>query len=163
MNAELGELLSSYLPKGFLREQERDRMSGTFWYLVGVETVLGTSAFVSSIVARNGGIESMKRVKHLAALAILFLAWADPVAAIVGRRVKGIRPWFMNGKSLEGSLAAWIVGALTTRWFMQVDMWDWRVVKGGCIAAFTEAVTIGDLDDNLVMPILSAILLNIFF
>lgn len=154
-NPELGKLITSYYPPGLLRESERRTMSGSFWYLIGVEAVLGAGALLHP--------RHDRRAQQLTALAILFLALCDPAAAFVGRRFGSVRPAFMHGKSLEGSLAAAAVGCLTTRWFLGLDLWDWRVAKGGAIAAFAEAVRVGRLDDNVTLPIVSACLLTLAF
>lgn len=153
-NPELGTLLTKWLPKGFLRERELKGMSGTFWYLVGVELVLGTAAMVFQRTDLS--------IQHICVLSILYLAWADPAASFVGRRFGRLRPKFLNGKSIEGCLAAAIVGSCITGIFLRVpDWWNKPTVwKGGLIAAFSESVQMYGLDDNLIIPVLSACLLR---
>lgn len=153
-NPELGTLLTKWLPKGFLRERELKAMSGTFWYLVGVELVLGTGAMVFQ---RND-----LSIRHISVLAILYLAWADPAASFIGRRIGRLRPNCLHGKSIEGCLAAFIAGSCITGVFLGVPDWWARptVWKGGLIAAFTESVQMYGLDDNFIIPVLSACMLR---
>ncbi len=132
-------------------------MSGSFWYLVGVELVLGSSTIITSF-----RLDEVDRLTKRACLAIFYLALADPTASFVGRRVNGTRPAWLRGKSLEGCASAALVGALITKWFLGLEMWSKKACLGGLIAAFSEAAQIGGLDDNLVIPPLSALLLRLF-
>jgi dolichol kinase len=153
-NPELGTLLTKPLPVGFLRDREKKSMSGTFWYLVGVEIVLGAGA----LLCRRDD-EGMRRV---ACLAIMFLAWADPAAAFVGQMFGRMRPAFLDGKSIEGSMAAGVVSALITARLLDLPLLHETVIKAGVIGAVSEVATPFGLDDNLVMPVFSAILLRLF-
>lgn len=152
-NPELNTLFTKWLPAGFLREKEKKSMSGTFWYLVGVEVVLG----VGSIFYRRDD----QAVRATACLSIMFLAWADPAASFVGQKFGRIRPGFMNGKSIEGSAAAAIVGACITSAFFGLPLLHPVAVKAGIITGVSEAINLWGMDDNLVMPIASAVLLRI--
>lgn len=153
-NPELGVLITKALPRGLLREREKTTMSGTFWYLVGVQLVLGFGALCCQ--QRNPVME------HVAVLSILYLAWCDPVAAFVGSRMGRIRPAFLKGKSLEGSFAAFAMGSVITAQFLRVGtLSSWTVIKGGLIAAVAEGVQFRGLDDNLLIPVFSACLLRL--
>lgn len=151
-NPELNTLFTKSLPAGFLREKERKRMSGTFWYLVGVEVVLG----VGAIFYRRED----EGVRMTACLAIMLLAWADPAASFVGQRFGRLRPKVMNGKSVEGSAAAALVGALIASALLKVPLLHPTAIKAGLISGFSEAINVWGMDDNLVMPILAAVLLR---
>lgn len=110
--------------------------------------------------------------RDLASLAIVYLSWADPTASICGRLWGKYTPKF-GKKSLAGSLGAVAVGALVTYFFFAaawpVSSYDSSrssiplavlALYGGCVAAFSEAL--GDclgLDDNLVIPALSVLML----
>jgi len=152
-NPELGTLLGKMLPAGFLREHEMKGMSGTFWYLVGVELVLGAGAL---FCRRDDRV-----MAHTACISILYLAWADPAASFVGRRLGRLRPVWLHGKSIEGSAAAAAAGACITSTFLRLPYMSAAVLKGGIIAAFAEGVRIGGMDDNLVIPVMSAVLLRV--
>jgi len=92
-------------------------------------------------------------------LALLFLAFADPLASMVGI-LFGKTKW-LYGKSIEGSLAAAAVCSFVfyafiwARLGMLSPSWS-LVVMAGFIGAIAEALPIFNLDDNLTMPILSA-------
>lgn len=149
-NPELGKVLMRPVPAGFLRPYEERGMSGTFWYIVGVLTVLAMGTFMATGEGRG---------RDLACLSILYLAWVDPTAAFVGRRWGRHRPGFMSGKSIEGSMAALIMGMLITRFFLGTrDLF--QCLQGGLIAAFSEACTLSTVDDNLIIPILSFTLVS---
>lgn len=155
LNPELGRVLTSKLPAGLLRPEEAKRMSGTFWYLLGVELVLGVSALCAS--------RRSETARRVATLAIMYLAWADPVAALVGRRYGRVRPAWMGGKSFEGTAAAGLAGAAITAGFLGLPYTAVSVLQGGVIVAFSEGVNVLlGLDDNLVMPCMAAILLRLF-
>ncbi|MDR0878566.1 MAG: phosphatidate cytidylyltransferase [Treponema sp.] len=84
-----------------------------------------------------------------AAIAIYALAFGDGCASLVGKIFGRIRPAFMLGKSIEGSLACFVVVLIAA----------WRVsgsVSVSLIAAFTatvvEALPLEDYD-NLALPV----------
>lgn len=110
-------------------------------------------------------------------LALLYLCWCDPVAAIAGSLREGAQTgkgFFANGKSYAGSGAAALLGMLVTLVFLLCttaagDSFLWYGTKvlvtsglGGLIAAASEALTIGACDDNLTMPILAGFCLTLF-
>ncbi|KAG0636723.1 hypothetical protein HOY80DRAFT_1011087 [Tuber brumale] len=159
-----------------MRESEVTGWNGVVWYLVGTITVL--SIFP----------------KDVATLSILLLSWCDTAASTFGRAWGRYTPRIRRGKSLAGSLASFVVGAVTaaafwgvivpgTRpfWDDPVDgkMWAGRLglqalglgdaqVNGGwglalmsavtgVIASVSEAMDVFGLDDNVVIPVLSAV------
>jgi dolichol kinase len=84
-----------------------------------------------------------------AAIAVYALAFGDGFASLVGKFFGRIRPPFLLGKSLEGSLACFtavfiaaygVSGRITT------------AVFAGFIAALTEALPLKDYD-NIVLPL----------
>ena len=83
-----------------LRENERDRVHGTAWYLLG--SFLSLSLYPCDV----------------AALSICALAFCDPAASLVGRsslfRDARRNRRFANGKSAVGAVACFAVGVLTT-------------------------------------------------
>lgn len=152
-----------------LRKGERThRLTSSTFYLMGVEVVL------------------LLFSRPVMALSLLYLAWADPVAAIVGKiwqaqkrrnRLGWLNFAFGNGKTLMGSIGAAMTGFLITIIFLiltvypsslpnTLNLWFWArltltSVAGGIIAAVAEAITIRNWDDNLTMPIASALMLTL--
>ncbi|RPA98515.1 hypothetical protein L873DRAFT_1808144 [Choiromyces venosus 120613-1] len=159
-----------------MRESEVSGWNGVVWYLVGTITVL--SVFP----------------KDVATLSVLLLSWCDTAASTFGRAWGRYTPRIRRGKSLAGSLASFVVGAVTAAAFWGVvvpgtrPFWDdpvdgrmWAGVLGlkalglgdvgvgggwglalmsvvtGVIASVSEAVDVFGLDDNVVIPVLSAV------
>ncbi|KAG0168322.1 hypothetical protein DFQ28_004991 [Apophysomyces sp. BC1034] len=129
------------------------RLNGVVYYLAGCVIVL--YAFP----------------KDIASLSIIYLSWTDPTASICGRLWGQYTPRYGN-KSLAGSLGAVIVGTLVTYAFFGPCGSDAPSyshdgpnlvlfsIYGGIVAGVSEAM--GDsvgLDDNLTIPVLSAIFL----
>jgi len=86
-----------------------------------------------------------------AAAGIYVLAFADSAATLIGKFFGRLRPAFMRGKSIEGSLACFVVASLIC--FFIFD--DWRVaVVTGLVSAAVEAFSISDFD-NLLLPLAS--------
>jgi len=84
-----------------------------------------------------------------AAVAIYILAFADSAATLTGKFLGRIRPAFMAGKSLEGSLACFAVAALICFSVFR----DWRVaVATGMVSMAVEALSVRDFD-NLLLPL----------
>jgi len=84
-----------------------------------------------------------------AAAGIYALAFADSAATLTGRFFGRIRPAFLAGKSIEGSLACFAVAALACFWVFR----DWRVaVATGIVSMLVEAFSIRDFD-NLLLPL----------
>ncbi len=107
--------------------------------------------------------------KPIAALAILFLAFADPLASYVGIRYG--RDRILGNKTIQGFLAAFAICTLLTfayLWSLDVGLSRRLVVSflAGFVGAMAELLPVGKLDDNLTMPILSAtglwLVFNIF-
>ena len=91
----------------------------------------------------------------VAAAAIYALAFGDSAATLVGRFLGRIRPGFLAGKSLEGSLACFITAALAT--FLVLRDWKTALVAG-LAAAIAEALPIKDFD-NLLLPLAAGVVI----
>ena len=103
----------------------------------------------------------------IVSLSLLFLALADPAASYFGIRF-GKHKLPGSQKSIEGSLAAFIVCLLTTWFFISYEGlfggYELIVVfLGGIIGALAEALPLWKLDDNLSLPLLSALGLSLVF
>lgn len=130
-----------------LRKSEVDRLAGTTYLLSGV--VILMHLFPKTIVS----------------LAILFLAFADPIASYFG--IKYGTKKIIGHKSIEGFLAAFVVCMCLLAmyiYFYQPILFQeaeylkiiFLVIVGGLIGALAELVPFGSIDDNFTMPLVSA-------
>ncbi len=131
-----------------MREHERSSWTGLTYLVLGVLFII---AFFPV---------------HIVNLALLFLALADPAASYFGIRFG--KDKLFGRKSLQGSLAAFFVCTLTSLVYYIAHrlMLDRLMIVGilsGLAGAFAEAVPVGPLDDNLVLPVLSSAQLWIIF
>jgi diacylglycerol kinase (CTP) len=132
----------------FMRENERTGIAGTTYLLIGVLIIV--AVFPPSVVT----------------LSLLFLAIADPVASYYGVRYG--RDKLIGRKSLQGSMAAFFVCMIVSAiYFFAHNMMTERIlivsILAGLIGAIAEIIPVGDLDDNLVMPVVSSGLLWIVY
>ena len=91
-----------------MRESEVDGYNGVIWYLLGTWTVLRFFP------------------KDVGVMSVLLLSWCDTAASTFGRLWGRYTPRLRRGKSLAGSAAAAIVGAITA-----VVFWGWAVPAYG--------------------------------
>lgn len=89
-----------------MRESEVDGWNGVIWYLLGAWTVLYFFP------------------KDVGVMGVLLLSWCDTAASTFGRLYGRYTPRLRRGKSLAGSAAAAMVGALTAGFF-----WGWMVPR----------------------------------
>jgi dolichol kinase len=106
----------------------------------GVAYLLGGSAIAMMIFP-----------KPVAVMALFFIAFGDPVAAIVGKRLGRWR--LASGKSVEGSLMMFAV-CLAVGGAVGGDVPFLVVVVGGAVATLAELFS-GGIDDNLTAPLLA--------
>ncbi|KAG2197583.1 hypothetical protein INT46_000857 [Mucor plumbeus] len=156
-NFEWFNQLYCYLLGPLMRPSEiKNRINGVVYYLLGCVIVLYYFP------------------KDIASLSIIYLSWTDPTASICGKLWGKYTPQY-GGKSLAGSLGAMITGALVTfMYFGPLARYPLSytpatseiplivmAVYGGLVAAFSEGVSnlLFGLDDNLTIPVISAILL----
>ncbi|KAL9069760.1 MAG: hypothetical protein Q9161_005345 [Pseudevernia consocians] len=91
-----------------MRESEVDGYNGVIWYLLGAWTVLRFFP------------------KDVGVMSVLLLSWCDTAASTFGRLWGRYTPRLRRGKSLAGSVAAAVVGAITA-----VVFWGWAVPTYG--------------------------------
>ncbi len=91
-----------------MRESEVDGWNGVIWYLLGAWTVLRFFP------------------KDVGVMGVLLLSWCDTAASTLGRMYGRYTPRIRRGKTLAGSAAAAVVGALTASLF-----WGWMVPRYG--------------------------------
>lgn len=150
-----------------MRESEVKGWNGVVWYLVGTVAVLKFFP------------------KDIATLSVLLLSWCDTAASTFGRLWGRYTPRIRSGKSFAGSFAAFVVGALSAGLFLgwvvpsTADRaggvaWEGRLRLGsaevtgglavgimsvvtGLVASVSEMADVWGLDDNVVIPVLSAV------
>ncbi|KAK0706923.1 hypothetical protein B0T26DRAFT_655886 [Lasiosphaeria miniovina] len=91
-----------------MRESEFSGYNGVIFYLLGAWTVLFFFP------------------KDVGVVGTLLLSWCDTAASTFGRLYGRFTPRIRRGKSLAGSLAAFLVGVGTAAWF-----WGWLVPTMG--------------------------------
>ncbi|EGD98348.1 phosphatidate cytidylyltransferase [Trichophyton tonsurans CBS 112818] len=91
-----------------MRETEVSGFNGVIWYILGVVIVLH---FLP---------------KDVAMVSVLLLSWCDTAASTFGRLYGRYTPRLRRGKSLAGTLAAWVVGVMTA-----VAFWGYIVPAVG--------------------------------
>lgn len=131
-----------------MRENEKNSIAGITYLLIGVLAIV--ALFPPSVVT----------------LSLLFLAVADPVASYFGIRYGKDR--LFGRKSLQGSMAAFFAcTAVAATYFFVHNMMTERILivslLAGLIGAIAEAVPVGNLDDNLVLPVVSSCLLWVVY
>lgn len=127
-----------------MREQERNKLAGTSWLLIGVTIIV--FLFSDDVVT----------------LSLLFLALGDPVASLIG--VKYGKDKIVGNKTLQGTIAAFTVCfIISTIYFYYQNFMTDRIlivsVIAGLIGALSELIPILKLDDNFTYPVLSSSLL----
>ena len=84
-----------------------------------------------------------------AAAAIYVLAFGDSISTIVGKFLGRLRPAFLSGKSIEGSIACFAASTLVC--FLVFH--DWKTaVTVGAVSAAIDAVPFKEFD-NLLIPL----------
>lgn len=125
--------------EGTYREKEKENVSTLIWTLSGI--------FLTIFLFSEN--------KNVVTLSLLYLAFGDSVAAIVGVKFGRIRLG-SRGKSLEGALAFFIVAYLCSIFFVN----PLHGLTVSFIGAAIEFLPL-PLDDNFVLPIFTAGLLTI--
>lgn len=147
-----------------LKEEEKYRINGTFPYFLSITLVVFFFP------------------PDIAILSLLFLVIGDPMAAWVGTHFGKNR--FSNGKSKEGILAFILSSTIVGLWFIYViqsgsrefgiyqfssgEFWQnvILILPAVVAAAVTELYSgtywNGIVDDNLLIPVVSAVVLGVF-
>jgi len=133
-----------------MRQSEVDKMAGTTYLLCGV--------LVSMLLFHDQ--------KDIVSLTLLFLAFADPLASYVGIRFG--KDKIFRQKTLQGFLAAFFVCFASSIIFLSLRDYPFaRLVVfsliAGLLGALAELIPIGDLDDNLTLPIISSVGIYVLF
>lgn len=134
--------------KPIMRQSEVKKLAGTTFLLTGVLIV---HVFFSAPVV---------------ALTLLFLAFADPIASYFG--ILYGKDKIFGHKSIQGFMAAFFVCTLVTFFYLSyhnllIDRLVLVSLFAGLVGAFAELIPIGKLDDNLTLPVMSAVGLTVLF
>jgi len=124
--------LISPVTEALLRERERER------FVLGPVT-LGLGAILALLVFPP----------KAAAAAIYAVAFGDSASSLAGRFLGRMRPAFMAGKSIEGSLACFIAAALCGL-FVFHDLKSAALI--GAVSLLIDAFPLEDFD-NLLFPV----------
>lgn len=134
--------------KPIMRQSEARHLAGTTYLLTGV--LLVDMIFPRPVVS----------------LTLLFLAFADPIASYFG--ILYGKDKIFGHKSIQGFMAAFFVCMALTLIFLLAHNYltDRLIVVSllaGLVGAFAELIPIYKLDDNLTLPLMSAVGLSILF
>lgn len=126
-----------------------------------VKKLAGTTFLVSGVLLIN-----IIFPRQIVALTLLFLAFADPIASYFG--ILYGKDKIFGHKSIQGFMAAFFVCTAVTLAYLLYNnfLLDHLIVVSlfaGLVGAFAELIPIGKLDDNLTLPVMSAIGLTILF
>ena len=102
----------------------------------------------------------------IVSLSLIFVAVADPLASFVGIRFG--RDKLIGQKSLQGSVAAFLACAVIAAiYYSNLHIMTDRLLLvsllSGFIGAAAELIPVGRLDDNVTLPVLSALGLWVLF
>jgi len=126
--------------EGTYREKEKENVSTLIW------TLSGTFLTIFLFSSEN---------KNVVTLSLLYLSLGDTVAALVGVKFGKIRLG-SQGKSLEGSLAFFLIAFLCSLFFVKIEYAFISAFLGAAIEFLPLPI-----DDNFVLPIFTAGLLSI--
>ena len=120
-----------------MKKQERRRMSGSFFYVI--------SSFIAMALFE----------KNIAISSLFILSISDPLSSVLGSRFGRIR---FLGKSLEGTLVFFFSS------FFILLAFSFTIpiaVAGATIASLTELFSSWPVDDNLSIPLVTALALTL--
>jgi dolichol kinase len=94
-----------------------------------------------------------------ASIAIYALAFGDGFASLVGKLLGRLRPAFLRGKSVEGSLACFSAVLITAYHVCH----NWHIALAAALTAMvTEALPLEDYD-NLALPLVVGFVVSVVF
>jgi len=120
-----------------MKESEDKRLSGTFFYML---SSLATIAFFEKTVALS---------------VLCILCTADPLSSLAGTKFGRVR---LLGKSLEGTVTFFVVSFFILRLFAFATP---AALAGATVACLTELFSSRIIDDNLSIPLVTALALTL--
>jgi len=118
-----------------MKKEESNRLSGSFFYVL--------SGLITIIFFK----------KNIAVSSLFILSIADPLSSLLGSRFGRVR---LFGKSLEGSIIFFATSFLIL-WIFSFSIPI--VAAGAIIASLTELFSSRPIDDNLSIPLVTALAL----
>lgn len=136
--------------KHIIRREELKQISGVPYYL--------GSCFLVLLIFNT----------HIATLSILYLAFGDPFASLVGIKFGEGSHRFANGKSIVGTLGGITICMVVTMIYGTLVFWDLETIFtlaffGGVAGGLSETFVIDDINDNLFIPLVSATVLSVVY
>ena len=133
-----------------LREKEKERLTGSCFLALGCTLTIAIAP------------------PSIAMAAVLFLVLGDLSAAVVGvsfgKETVSLKLGREGKKSAEGSIAMFVVCFLVgCTLFAHVELREYSVAIGAIVATLTELIEPFGLNDNLTIPVFSAISLMFGF
>jgi dolichol kinase len=120
-----------------MKKEESKRLSGSFFYIL------------------SGLITILFFAKNIAVSSLFILSIADPLSSLIGSRFGRVR---FLGKSLEGTMTFFAVAFLILRVFsFSIPI----AASGATIAALTELFSTRFIDDNLSIPLGTALAMTL--
>jgi dolichol kinase len=120
-----------------MKKEESKKLSGSFFYIL------------------SGLITIILFEKNIAVSSLLILSIADPLSSLIGSRFGRVR---FLGKSLEGTMTFFAVAFLILRVFsFSIPI----AAVGAAIAALTELFSSRFIDDNLSIPLVTALAMTL--
>jgi dolichol kinase len=120
-----------------MKKEESNRLSGSFFYIL------------------SGLITIILFEKNIAIASLFILSIADPLSSLFGSRFGTVR---FLGKSLEGTMTFFIVAFLILRVFsFSIPI----AAAGAVIASLTELLSSRFIDDNLSIPLVTAMAMTL--
>jgi dolichol kinase len=133
--------LISSLTTLVLREREKNRF-------VLAPVTLGLGALLSLLLFPP----------QIAKAAIFALAFGDSAACLIGKFLGRLRPSFMAGKSIEGSLTCLLVSALAVFCVFR----EWKIaLTVGAVSMIIDTLSFKDFD-NLLLPLAAGLSAMVF-
>jgi len=131
----------------FLRQEEKEKLTGSSWIIF--------SALFCALFFQ----------KEIAALVMTLSIWGDAIAAIAGQKLGRIK---IGKKTLEGSVACFTLCVLLLVFIfpalLKIEFsWLFIVIIALTVTILEFISDFFPLDDNLVIPIITGIIITLFF
>lgn len=126
--------------RSLMRRHEEEHLMGSTYFMI--------AALISVLLFD----------KLVAISALSFLVMGDAIAAIIGKKYGRIRYW---EKSVEGSVACFIMCCFVGAGILGITPDALWIVLSGSIAATVAEALPAPMDDNMRVPILSGIVMQI--
>ncbi len=136
--------------KHIIRREELKEISGVPFYL--------GSCFLVLLIFNT----------HIAILSILYLAFGDPFASLMGIKYGSGSYKFSNGKSIIGTLGGITICMVVTMIYGLIVGWELQTIFtlsffGGLAGGLSETFAVDDINDNLFIPLVSGTVLSVIY